>query len=553
MATPGGKLGFNPFQQNSVASTSPITGETTPAAGVRKLSSTWDDNSMLPGHSPPNATAAPSKGAGSLFTGLCEALNQHQQDLVKKGTYTVADEYAITFAPPAIGASQVVKPGPSTYKNTASKAVDTASAKLDNATDSVNTSSQTWQVLAGTQIVQLIDQVIRSSRYITDQQTVNIDADGKETKNATANTKGVTAWYKISVSAKQLGYDKKRRDNAYRMTFTVTPYSINQMVSPYFPASTYRGAHKAYNYWFTGLNTQILSYEQQYNQAFYTTMNATPSALAIAPPTGRDQTKQTYMATSEQRGQGQANAVNVPADNAAAFLYSVSDFAEVQMKIIGDPAWMQQGEVSVGVNATTFDFKPFNPDGTINFDSQEVTFTVSFSRPTDYNFSTGIMNTNSGSGAPQETFAYIAKSCKNVFSKGVFTQELVGSLLPLDNAPNTGSAATARPATTSTATNTRPTSAKQIVAEQNASFEYGTTEGSEQTRILAEQDAGFDEPATPQPAAPPKPATSSGDIEQLSFGALANNISSGFTTFNNNLNTRLTGLNKPPQNMDKET
>ena len=296
---------------------------------------------------------------------------------------------------------------------------------------------------------------------------------------------------------------------------------------------------------------KLFNYEQQYNQAFYTTMNATPSALAIAPPTGRDQTKQTYMATSEQRGQGQANAVNVPADNAAAFLYSVSDFAEVQMKIIGDPAWMQQGEVSVGVNAKTFDFKPFNPDGTINFDSQEVTFTVSFNRPTDYNFSTGIMNTNSGSGAPQETFAYIAKSCKNVFSKGVFTQELVGSLLPLANSPNTGAAANARPAPVAATTDSR-TSAKQIVAEQDASFNYGTTDGSEQTRMLAEQDAGFNDPPTPQPASPPKPATSSGDINQFSFGSLANNISSGVTAFNNNLTTQLTGLNKPPQNMNKD-
>jgi hypothetical protein len=103
------------------------------------------------------------------------------------------------------------------------------------------------------------------------------------------------------------------------------------------------------------------------------------------------------------------------------------------MKIIGDPAFMQQGEVAFGVNARAFEFRPFNADGGINYDSQEVVFTVSFNRPTDYNFNTGIMNTNSGSGAPQQTFAYIATHCKNVFSKGQFTQELEGSLLPLGN------------------------------------------------------------------------------------------------------------------------
>ena len=35
--------------------------------------------------------------------------------------------------------------------------------------------------------------------------------------------------------------------------------------------------------------------------------------------------------------------------------------------------------------------------------------------------------------------------------------------------------------------------AEQIVAQQNASFDYDTREGSEQTRLLAEQDSGFNE------------------------------------------------------------
>ena len=71
----------------------------------------------------------------------------------------------------------------------------------------------------------------------------------------------------------------------------------------------------------------------------------------------------------------------------------------------------------------------FNSDGAINYDSQQVTYSVSFNRPTDYDFNTGIMNTNSGTGAPQETFRFQAKSCKNVFSKGRFEQELEGRLL----------------------------------------------------------------------------------------------------------------------------
>jgi hypothetical protein len=219
------------------------------------------------------------------------------------------------------------------------------------------------------------------------------------------------------------------------------------------------------------------------------------------------------MATSEQRGQGQANYVNAPADSAAAFLYSVSDFSHVQMKIVGDPAFMQQGEVAFGVNARSFEFRPFNADGGINYDSQEVTFTVSFSRPTDYNFNTGIMNTNSGSGAPQETFAYIATHCKNVFSKGQFTQELQGSLLPLTNTSKPPSANGRSP---TTATASRTTNIKGESLGYEVRDETGAVSNLRQNEYGDLYDpagtAGSALPS-PRPAPPPLPATSTGELQ----------------------------------------
>jgi hypothetical protein len=519
MAEPGGRLGFNPFQQTATqiaqkaadtgGNQGVITGVRAPlVAAVTPAQTTA---------SPPTAVDAPSKGNNNIFTGLCDALNQYQKELVKKGTYEIADVYEINFAPPSIGSSKVTKPGSVVYKNTAPKNVNTAADKVDSATDQVNTNSQTWQVAAGTQIVQFIDQVMRSSTYITGQQKVNFDDAGKATRNASAGSGGVTAWYKISLTTKQLGYDKKRRDNAYRMTFTISPYAINQMASPYFPDSNYRGAHKAFNYWFTGMNTQILSYEQEYNQAYYVTLTGNPDALASPPPKGRDQFKQTHMATSEVRGQGQANYVNEPADSAAAFLYSVTDFAEVHMRIVGDPAWMQQGEAAFGVNAQTFDFKPFNSDGGINYDSQEVVFTVSFNRPSDYNFNTGIMNVNDAQGAPQETFAYIAKSVKNTFSKGKFEQELVGSLLPLEN--------TSQPASTNgrtTPTPSMPVSTRDTTnSAVSAADEVNPEKWNDGTATKTEDIQAQNNPSTPQPAAPPGAPTSTGDIVETSGGAPA--------------------------------
>ena len=186
------------------------------------------------------------------------------------------------------------------------------------------------------------------------------------------------------------------------------------------------------------------------------------------------------------------------------------------MRIVGDPAWLQQGEVSTGVNAQTFNYKPFNPDGTINYDSQQVTFTVSFNRPTDYDFNTGVMNLNSKSGDSKETFAFLATTCKSMFSKGVFTQELGGTLLPLASNPSPSTTARPAPAATTTAAGSRTTTNSnagngyQDEAAQNADGNGSAASSGYQDET--QQSADGNGPPTPQPAAPPAAPTSSGDI-----------------------------------------
>jgi hypothetical protein len=304
------------------------------------------------------------------------------------------------------------------------------------------------------------------------------------------------------------------------------------------------------------LNTQILSYEQEYNQAYYTTVTQSSSGLASTPPTGRDQMKQAVMATSEQRTQGQANYTNAAADSAAAFLYSIADFAEVRMRILGDPAWMQQGEVAYGVSAKNFEFSAFNSDGSINYDSQQVTYSVSFNRPTDYDFNTGIMNTNSGTGAPQETFRLQAKSCKNIFSKGRFEQELVGVLIPpTTNAPPTSNA---RPNTVTVATNTRTNTLEQekvAAADQSIAASIAADRTGS---LTATEFGGQDElalaagaVAAPQPAAPPAAPTSSGDIRSPFAGQTS--PFAGRTSPFEGRTSPFAPNTRAPQNIDKET
>jgi hypothetical protein len=387
---------------------------------------------------PAKASAAPSK-SNDVFTGLAEALNTFQRRLADpkdpKRKYEVADEYVFEFAPETLGAATLKRQGTTDKSKTPMQ--KQTPAGLSPATNSVNSKASTIPVSAGMQIIQFIDQIMRSSSYITDQQLYIVDPVTQETKPNPNPPGGTVAWYKVSVKAEQLDYDAKRRDHAYRMTYIISPYAINSLPSDWFPTTRYRGSHKSYNYWFTGANTQILNFEQEYNNLYRLVISGLDVPAQRARTDFRDQQRRTYLPASENSAKGADGYTNEAGDNASSYLYSPSDQAKARLRIVGDPAWMQQGEVSAGISATNFNFSPFNDDGTINYDSQEVVFDISWNAPTDYDFNTGLMDLNrsnykpdgSYSTQPQNNFTYTAIKCKNIFSKGRFEQELEGRLL----------------------------------------------------------------------------------------------------------------------------
>ena len=379
-------------------------------------------------NSPAKATAAPTGNTKYLFTGLAEALNTHQNQLVKDRRYAIADIYEFEFNPTAMGEAKLKKPGSLDRSKTAGKEAKTAGQALNSKTDSVNNNSQNWSIQAGTQIVQLIDQIMRSSSYIYEQATTQIDPNTQKPIPSPGTGTGITTWYKISVQATSLGYDNLRRDDAYRIKYLVTPYAITQMASEYFPDSRYRGSHKVYNYWFTGQNTQILNFEQTFNTLYKITLSGIgPLSQSRSTTDFREVYSKTYMPTTEQKtGQQTGTYTNAGPDSAADYLYSPNDLATVKLRIIGDPAWLQQGEVSTGISAQQFTFDPFNLDGGINFDSQEVLFDIGWNQPQDYNMETGVMNTSNQDGRNKQNNTYLAIDCRSFFSKGKFEQEIMG-------------------------------------------------------------------------------------------------------------------------------
>jgi len=335
-----------------------------------------------------------------------------------------------------MGNANLKKPGSTDRSKTASNQGTTARDQLDPKKDSVNNNSQNWSIQAGTQVVQLIDQIMRSSSYIYEQALVQFDANTQKPIPSPGTRTGITTWYNISVQATSLGFDALRRDDAYRLTYVITPYAITKMASEYFPDSRYRGVHKSYNYWFTGKNTQIINFEQTLNGLYKLIISGQGTNIANKVLTtdfrtlGADQYSKTALPTTTQKtGQQTNDKTNTAVDNAADFLYSPTDLKMAKVKIIGDPAWLQQGSVAGGIGPEVFSFGPFNQDGTINFDSQQVLFDINWNQPQDYDFNTGVMNVNNQQGLSKQNNTYIATLCKSSFSRGKFEQELEGKLL----------------------------------------------------------------------------------------------------------------------------
>lgn len=510
----------------------------------RDETNTTDSGTTTPPTAPPKADAAPTTKL-TVRQGIVAAMNQFQRDLVKSEQITYPDVYSVEFVTDAIAQAKIKKTGQDA-KASPPPSGGSAKEKLDSNTQSLDKTTRLLSITAGQPMVQVIDQLLKNSTYIEDQQLWKIiEKTGAQVPNGAAASN--LAWYKISMQATPGQYDPKRNAPAYNIKYIIHPYKINDMISNYFTTPKYNGVHKQYNYWFTGLNTAILNYEQTYNTLYTQVLSGGPTNKNAIDQSTVQMTPATASSQSSQGAKGKANE---PAANAADYLYSPGDNNECTMTIIGDPAWLQQGETTFGVDSKNFNFKGFLPDGTINFDSQQILFEVLFNTPSDYNLNTGLMDPNSPEstqnksttatsqpGANRKSFIFIANECISEFVKGKFTQTLKGSRINYfgDQAQKAG--AVARPGanvaalgntvTTGTASSSRtpnnaigPNGQNSIPTEQPSAGGPNTTGTNSAIAPTSEDQADANSanspaPVIPRPATPPSPPTSDGDIQAL--------------------------------------
>lgn len=423
------------------------------------------------GESPPKADAAPAKNQ-NITQGLMGAMNEFQADLVARKIYTIPDEYSIEFVgadgipAEAISGASIVIPQPKTDKK------QTPSGKppvenpqnLDSSKQYVDMVRRNIAITAGQQLLQVIEMVIRNSTYITNQALTIQQPDGTELPNPTARNKPMS-WFTINMSATPKGpnIDPKRNDYAYKIKYTVTPYLVPNFDSKYFPVSRFRGIHKRYPIWFTGENNAVLDYQAVMNAMYNITVNGSTEQDSANARLREKYTSSmreipiyNYQSASAETRAGNEGKVNEMGANAAEYLYNPSDLHTAKVRIVGDPAWIQQGNLYRPVDSTNFNLAGFAPDGTINFESQQVLFEIAWQRPEDYDIETGLADPYGrteklyGDRKPIQSNVYQAVKVLSEFKQGRFEQTLQGALY-LFPKPDGSNAKRTPPAPNSTA------------------------------------------------------------------------------------------------------
>ena len=437
-STARGTIPFN-FQLSAIDVQTLLNGDTQLQQAQAQILDTDDDEALEVAERAPPAKKVGLKGA-TITQGLATALNEHQQALAVKTPGYIPDRYSIELENVAgLKDAKMRKQGTQNKRRAPLQDNPDVNQKLNQKKQNYDTNTKNYSINAGTQIVQLIDQVMKNSTYITAQQSIAFDeVTKKQIKNPPVKT---VQWYKISQIATPIAYDPVRQDYAYDIKFLVTRYQINTPRSPYFPPAMYRGVHKLYNYWFTGQNTEVINFEIQSSSNYVTPINN--SGIVNEPVStfsGRFAEKRFFQTSADESTQGGEGESTLPAAQLASRLYTRADVAKCDIDIVGDPDFIAQSELFY----TSSNLAPFEKDGSANFQASEVLFEVRFNRTADYDMPTGltpVYQNNTGQSAitgesnlPEESLVFTAIMVKSIFKQGKFTQTIQGTIRDFNTA-----------------------------------------------------------------------------------------------------------------------
>ena len=302
----------------------------------------------------------------------------------------------------------------------------------------------------GTSIEQIIEEVLMISSYAKNSATQFIpDADG------------MIDWFRIHTQTFLIPDEAVRQatgENPKVFIYAVVPYKVHSSV---FSNSSQPSvgivkrkeqAAKSYDYIYTGKNDDIIDFEINFNNSFYTALSANINGGGDSRMAARDganaSNQENYTpaagntegsgysdpATLEDAkapgtGGGGGAAIQSPAVQVArmfneAIVNNETDMISMELTVLGDPYYL--ADSGVGNYSSPAAARGYTGDGSMDYQRSEVEVLVNFRTPVDYDDETGGVNFPSTSGKPIGEFSGLYKvlTVDNSFSSGKFVQVL---------------------------------------------------------------------------------------------------------------------------------
>ena len=316
----------------------------------------------------------------------------------------------------------------------------------DNMT--INSKTRTFQFSQGQTITAIINAIILSSEY------ARAAMDPKNKIN------GYIKWFKLDVQIEMLEFDTKVGDFAKKFTYRVVPYLVHESIFTN-PSTTLEYTEikktitKGYNYIYTGKNVDVIKFDIEINNMFFTGIAPSPedktaqqnnpdqasgpaasqkkssdtgqgpAALAVVASGGRSRPMRDPELLKKEITGGagiEDTAQKVAQSFHNAFTQSNTEMVTVNLEVLGDPYWVVDSGMGNYFAKPTSN-NQITEDGTMNYESGDVFVYITFKTPADVNTATGLYNFGKEVKTSPFSGIYRVTAVESMFS-GTFTQRL---------------------------------------------------------------------------------------------------------------------------------
>lgn len=368
-----------------------------------------------------------------------------------------------------------------------------------------NTNSKEIKFNVGTPITKAIEEVIKLSSFTRDalsrvQKNQEQTTQGSEAENSAVKK---YASYFVTPVINKIKRNDQLKDYVYETVYKIQRYKTPNISAPYVTqTSSYYGAVKEYNYYYTGENSEVLRFEQEFDNTYFTV--ALNAGGSISSRTDGD-VPTSISTPSPGSPQGVNNPVNLTAQNSPiTYLVDPAKVAHAKIEILGDPDWLGQDVVSTSKYIS-------DSNKTINYAAQQVFIEIRVREPVDYDHKIGltVLNENilfwsypkSVRDKLKGSISYQVIKVTSTFKMGKFTQMLDCVITTFPNDP------VEQKPTTQTTTQTTQASVANQAAVQTSTQTQGLVSAADpeanlftgpETRGTAAQERALFNPASQQ-------------------------------------------------------